>query len=127
MKKKRMYLDDMGGARMSVLEDEVSSTLLLNGAKGHGVLVFEPKVSVMAFSQNTREEVRCLGNVSGCLSAERGSHQQSYLCLKKRRAAKSGGDGADNGVGALLQEDKSNSAGMCGTKAGQNDEEEERV
>lgn len=41
------------------------------------------KSSVKAFTQNTREEVRDLGDVSGCISAESGTHQTTYVCVRK--------------------------------------------
>ena len=43
---------------------------------------------VIAFAQNTREEVRILGedgNVAGCVSAESGSHQTTYLSVRHKR------------------------------------------
>lgn len=73
---------------MNILKDDVSPCLLLNGAKAHALIVCERKPRVIAFAQNTREEVRILGedgNVAGCVSAESGTHQTTYLVLPKRR------------------------------------------
>ena len=42
------------------------------------------KSNVVAFAQNTREEVRILGddgNVAGCVSAESGTHQTTYVMV----------------------------------------------
>ena len=39
----------------------------------------------IAFAQNTREEVRNLCNVAGCVSAESGTHQTTYVVNQKRR------------------------------------------
>ena len=83
-----IYLDDQGGRQMQVLQDDVSPCILLNGAKAHALIVCERKPRVVAFAQNTREEVRILGddgNVAGCVSAESGTHQTTYLCVPKRR------------------------------------------
>ena len=43
---------------------------------------------VIAFAQNTRDEVRILGedrNVAGCVAAQAGMKQQTYLCIMRRR------------------------------------------
>ena len=37
----------------------------------------------IVFTQNTREEVRDLGNVAGCISADSGSHQTTYVAVRK--------------------------------------------
>ena len=39
----------------------------------------------VAFAQNTREEVRMLGDVAGCVSSEPGTHQTTYICINKKR------------------------------------------
>ena len=79
----RLYLDDQGGERMSVVNGDYSPTILQNGAKAHALIVCEKKPKIRAFAQNTREEVRLLGDVAGCVSAESGSHQTTYLCISK--------------------------------------------
>lgn len=58
----------------------------LNGQDKHAV----------CFQQNQREEVRDMGNASGTLSAEPGSHQQNYVCYKQAGFA-----GYNEGVGTL--------------------------
>ena len=88
MEVERIYLDDQGGRQMQVLKEDVSPCILLNGAKAHALIVCEKKPTVVAFAQNTREEVRVLGedgNVAGALSAESGTHQTTYLCVRKPR------------------------------------------
>lgn len=85
MKDRHIYLDDQGGKQMSIVKDDVSPCMLLNGAKAHGLIVCKPKYKVMAFAQNTREEVRAIGgdgNVAGCVSAESGTHQTTYVCIR---------------------------------------------
>lgn len=92
MRRKPIYLDDQGGSVMQVLSKDVSPTIMLNGAKAHALIVCEKKPGVLAFAQNTREEVRVLGDdgsVAGCVSAEGGSHQTTYVCIKKRRGNES--------------------------------------
>ncbi len=81
----RLYLDDQGGQVMQVLSKDVSPTIMQNAGKAHALIVCEKKPKVRAFAQNTREEVRLLGDVAGCVSAESGSHQTTYLCIKKGR------------------------------------------
>ena len=81
----RIYLDDQGGVVMQLLSDDVSPTLMLNAAKAHALIVCEPKTRVKAFTQNTREEVRDLGNCAGCVSAETGTHQTTYVCVRQMR------------------------------------------
>ena len=91
MKGERIYMDDQGGMKMQVLKEDVSPCILLNGAKGHSLIVCERKQNVLAFAQNTREEVRILGedgNVAGCVSAESGTHQTTYVCIKKGMPSK---------------------------------------
>ena len=71
---------------MSVLKEDVSPCILLNGAKAHALIVCEQKHKVIAFAQNTREEVRMIGEdgqVAGCISAENGTHQTTYVCVPK--------------------------------------------
>ena len=80
----RIYLDDQGGRVMQDLSSDVSPTLMQNAGKAHALIVCEPRVKVRAFTQNTREEVRDLGDVSGCISAESGTHQTTYVCLTRR-------------------------------------------
>lgn len=58
----------------------------LNGQDKHAV----------CFQQNQREEVRDMGDASGTLSAEPGSHQQNYVCYKQAGFA-----GYNEGVGTL--------------------------
>ncbi len=48
-------------------------------AEGGGHAIMHP----IAFTQNQREEVRDLGDVSSALSASGGSHQQTYLIVPK--------------------------------------------
>ena len=46
------------------------------------------KPRVIAFAQNTRDEVRILGedgNVAGCVAAQAGMKQQTYLCIRRNR------------------------------------------
>ena len=84
MSKEVIFLDDQGGRQMNVLKEDVSPCILLNGAKAHALIVCERKPKVLAFSQNTREEVRVLGedgNVAGALSAECGTHQTTYIAV----------------------------------------------
>lgn len=50
----------------------------------------------VCFQQNQREEVRDMGDASGTLSAEPGSHQQNYVCYKQAGFA-----GYNEGVGTL--------------------------
>lgn len=87
MSNEKIYLDDQGGRQMQVLADDVSPCILLNGAKAHALIVCETKKRIVAFAQNTREEVRILGedgNVAGCVSAESGSHQTTYVCQPRK-------------------------------------------
>lgn len=73
---------------MQVLTADVAPCLTLNAGKAHGLILCEPKQRVIAFAQNTREEVRILGedgNVAGCVSAESGSHQTTYLCISGKK------------------------------------------
>lgn len=83
MKEGRIYLDDQGGQVMSVLKEDISPTIMQNAGKAHALIVCEKKSTVRAFAQNTREEVRDLGNCAGCVSAESGSHQTTYVCIRK--------------------------------------------
>lgn len=39
----RIYVDDQGGANITVVKDEVSPTILLNGAKAHAMIIAELK------------------------------------------------------------------------------------
>jgi len=86
-----IYLDDQGGSVMSVLKDDCSPTLLLNAAKAHGLIVCRKKnKNVMAFAQNTRNEVRFIGDngsgdIAGALSAESGTHQTTYLLIRGKK------------------------------------------
>lgn len=84
MKPERIYLDDQGGQVMQVLSKDVSPTIMQNAGKAHALIVCEPRSRVDAFAQNTREEVRMLGDVAGCVSAEPGTHQTTYVCIKKK-------------------------------------------
>lgn len=34
-----LYLDDQGGGVMNVVDDDISPTILLNGAKAHALIV----------------------------------------------------------------------------------------
>ena len=73
---------------MQVLRDDVSPCMLLNGMKGHSLIVCEKRPTVVAFAQNTREEVRVLGtdgNVAGALSAESGTHQTTYIAVQRKK------------------------------------------
>ena len=82
-----IYLDDQGGRQMLILKEDVSPCILLNGAKAHALIVCEPMPKIVAFAQNTREEVRILGedgNVAGCISAESGTHQTTYICTHRK-------------------------------------------
>ena len=81
----RIYLDDQGGQVMQVLQKDVAPTIMQNAGKAHALIVCEPKRKVDAFAQNTREEVRILGDVAGCISAETGTHQTTYICIKRTR------------------------------------------
>ena len=73
---------------MRVVDDEVSPCILAcNLQKGHSLICVDGTPNVIAFAQNTREEVRVLGadgNVAGCVSAESGSHQTTYVCVRKK-------------------------------------------
>ena len=83
-----IYLDDQGGRQMQVLKEDVSPCILLNGAKAHALIVCEKKPKVIAFAQNTREEVRILGedgNVAGCISAGGGTHQTTFVCTHRKK------------------------------------------
>lgn len=66
--------------------EEDSPSYTLNAVEHHSV-------SVTAFTQNQRDEVRDLGDVSGSISAEQGSHQQTFV------AAFKGGQSKDGGLG----------------------------
>jgi hypothetical protein len=85
-----IYLDDQGGAIMRIVREDVSPCLLLNAARSHGLIVLTKKKKcgdVIAFAQNTRNEVRILGSdgqVAGALAAEPGMKQQTYLVVKKK-------------------------------------------
>ena len=85
MNGERIYLDDQGGQVMQVLSKDVSPTIMQNAGKAHALIVCEKKPIVRAFAQNTREEVRMLGDVAGCVSAEPGTHQTTYICIKKKK------------------------------------------
>lgn len=85
-----MFVDDQGGGNINVVKGNVSPCLLLNAAKGHGLVVVSPKkeTGVVAFAQNTREEVRVIGDdgqVCGALSASSGTHQTTYIAVAKKR------------------------------------------
>ena len=88
MKGDKIFFDDQGGSNMRVVDDEVSPCILAcNLQKGHSLICVDGKSDVIAFAQNTREEVRVLGtdgNVAGCVSAESGSHQTTYVCVRKK-------------------------------------------
>ena len=88
MSMNRIYLDDQGGKVMQVFSKDVSPTIMQNAGKAHALIVCEPKSRVRAFTQNTREEVRDLGNVSGCISAESGTHQTTYVCIERKEGNK---------------------------------------
>ena len=83
MGRQRIYLDDQGGQVMKVLKEDISPTIMQNAGKAHALIVCEDKHMVKAFAQNTREEVRDLGDVAGCISAESGSHQTTYVCVRQ--------------------------------------------
>ena len=64
--------------------DDVCQTLnAFNGTGGNNMpLVMEspkPIKDAVAFTQNQREEIRELGDVSGSIAAETGTHQQTYV------------------------------------------------
>lgn len=90
-KMKPIYLDDQGGKIMNLMKDDCSPTLLLNAAKAHGLIVCRKqpkKQTVRAFAQNTRNEVRFIGehgegDISGALAAEPGAKQTTYLLITK--------------------------------------------
>lgn len=108
----RIYLDDQGGQVMQVLQKDVAPTIMQNAGKAHALIVCEPQREVDAFAQNTREEVRLLGDVAGCISAETGTHQTTYVCIKRKRRLgkiicvnpKSFGCGLDEEVSGTLME-----------------------
>ena len=107
----RIFLDDQGGQVMQVLSKDVAPTIMQNAGKAHALIVCEPKQKVDAFAQNTREEVRMLGDVAGCVSAEPGTHQTTYVCIKKKvyntimsANPKSFGVGCDTEVSGTLLE-----------------------
>lgn len=89
MRGERIYFDDQGGSQMQVVKSDVAPCLLAgNLQKGHSLICLETRPKVIAFSQNTREEVRVLGddgNCAGCLSAEGGMHQTTYICIQKKK------------------------------------------
>ena len=68
----------------------------LNGQDKHAV----------CFQQNQREEVRDMGEASGAISAEPGSHQQNYVCYKQAGFA-----GYNEGVGTLKASGGDNGGG----------------
>ena len=70
---------------MQGLQKDGAPTIMQNAGKAHALIVCEPKRKVDAFAQNTREEVRFLGDVAGCMSAETGRHQTTYVCIKRTR------------------------------------------
>jgi hypothetical protein len=111
MNGERIFLDDQGGQVMQVLSKDVSPTIMQNAGKAHALIVCEPRQKVDAFAQNTREEVRMLGDVAGCVSAEPGTHQTTYVCIKKKVRStmmsanpKSFGVGCDTEVSGTLLE-----------------------
>ena len=75
MKRRVAIVDD--GYNQTVTGN-VSMTVTCSASDFHHV------PCVIAFAQNTREEVRDLGNVAGCVSAESGSHQTTYVAVSKR-------------------------------------------
>lgn len=107
----RIFLDDQGGQVMQVLSKDVAPTIMQNAGKAHALIVCEQRQKVDAFAQNTREEVRLLGDVAGCVSAEPGTHQTTYVCIKKKGGGsmisanpKSFGIGCDTEVSGTLLE-----------------------
>ena len=97
---------------MQVLQKDVAPTIMQNAGKAHALIVCEPQREVDAFAQNTREEVRLLGDVAGCISAETGTHQTTDVCIKRKRRLgkiicvnpKSFGCGLDAEVSGTLME-----------------------
>lgn len=67
---------------MKVQEEDVSPCITLNVSKAHGMIICKCPCEVISFTQNTREEVRVIGdgNVAGCLASEPGTHQTTFLC-----------------------------------------------
>lgn len=64
-------IDQQGGKGGGNYQEDVSPTLC---SDSHGT------PHAVCFQQNQREEVRDMGEASGALSAEAGSHQQNYVC-----------------------------------------------
>ena len=73
---------------MNIITEDVAPCLLLNAAKAHCLIVLQHrKRKVIAFAQNTREEVRIIngdGQISGTLDAEGGMHQTTYVLVRKK-------------------------------------------
>jgi hypothetical protein len=69
----RMREGAPGGGKGPLVSEQVSLTL----ATGNDQILFQP----VAFTQNQREEVRDLGMVASALSAEGGTHQQTYIAM----------------------------------------------
>jgi hypothetical protein len=91
-----------GGNNMPLVMQETTGALCARTYKNSSVqeaesdmFVITPAPATMAFSQNEREEVRDLQDVAGALSAEPGTHQQTYVAqtFKKDSHAKSSEDG----------------------------------
>lgn len=68
---------------MRVQEEDVAPCITLNVSKAHGMIICKRPCEVVSFTQNTREEVRVIGdgNVAGCLASEAGTHQTTFLCI----------------------------------------------
>lgn len=69
----RMREGAPGGGKGPLVSENLSLTL----ATGNDQVLFQP----VAFTQNQREEVRDLGMIASALSAESGSHQQTYIAM----------------------------------------------
>ena len=76
-------------------------------------------IAVVAFSQNQRNEVRDLKNVSGALAAEPGTKQQTYVLQESMigRADKNGpqGDGVNEDVSFTLDTSDQHAVAYCMT------------
>lgn len=74
-------------------------------------------IAVVAFSQNQRDEVRDLKNVSGALAAEPGAKQQTYVLQGSMigRADRNGpqGDGVNEGVSFTLDTSDRHAVAYC--------------
>lgn len=89
-----IILEDQGGSIINIRTDGVIGTLRRE-THGH-------QPAVLAFAQNTRDEVRIIGGdgkIAGALAAESGMKQQTYVALNPNaQAAQLPDDSRDNSI-----------------------------